>query len=75
MIDQCDARFVDETMLGSYQYITIEFMVSKITNKDTKEGSVPHAVFLDGNYVQSSSQSIIFKNGLKQGDYLITYKA
>ena len=51
MVDQVNARFVDETMLGSYEYVPIEFIISSLSEKPNGQGgSTPVATFLDGSY-------------------------
>jgi len=69
MLDQVNARHVDETMLGNYNYIPVKFMVSKVVNK----ADGPSAVFIDGSYDRLSTQTISFPYGIAKGEYLLTY--
>ena len=75
-IDQVDARFVDETMRGSYEYPAIKLMLTKLSTKtDSKTQEVigTKQIFIDGNWDADTHVSLPLTKGLKKGEYLLVY--
>jgi len=75
--DQVNARFVDETMLGSYKYPSIRLMLTKVntrTDAATQTQEV-HQAFVHGNCDSDTHVSLPIQKGLKSGTYLILYQA
>ena len=75
-IDQVNARFVDETMRGAYEYPGIRVMLTRIdTVVKPKGGTFSEQVFLGGSREADTHVAVPVNLGLKKGTYLIVYKA
>lgn len=75
-IDQVNARFVDETMRGAYEYPGIRVMLTRIDTVEKPKGETfTEQVFLGGSREADTHVAVPVNLGLKKGTYLIVYKA
>ena len=74
-INQINARHMDETMRGSYQYAPIRAVVAKIEQRDGKKpGEDPKdLVFIEGDYFDGCSTVLRFPQ-MARGEYLLYCK-
>ena len=76
-VDQVNARFVDETMRGTYEYPPIKLILTKMrskTNPKTKEVA-REQVYLTGSRESDTHISLPIAKGLKAGEYVLVYQA
>lgn len=75
-IDQVNARFVDETMRGSYEYPPIKLMLTKLRTKmnPLTQEEVQEQVYLHGSREADTHVSLPISQGLKAGEYLLVYQ-
>ena len=76
-VDQVNARFVDETMRGTYEYPPIKLMLTKVRNSQDKktEEEFTHQVYLHGSRDADTHVSVPITKGLKAGTYILVYQA
>ena len=73
-VDQVNARFVDETMLGSYEYPAIKFMLTQVM-KSRIDGQVYSSqAFIHGEREADTHCMSPFEEGLPKGEYIIMYQ-
>lgn len=74
-VDQANARFVDETMRGSYEYPALKLMLTKIKESTNQKSGevVKQQIYLNGNWERDTNVSLPLKKGLKKGEYLLMY--
>lgn len=76
VLNQIHARFVDETMRGSYKYAPLRLMLAKFIKTESKDGkpAVDELAFIEGDYM-SYQHSNLELSQLTEGDYVIFFKA
>lgn len=76
-VDQVNARFVDETMRGSYAYPAIKLILTKLRSKADPKTQVvaTRQHYLDGSRDSDTHVSLPLTKGLKKGDYMLMYQA
>ena len=74
-IDQVNARFVDETMRGTYEYPALKLMLTKLRSvqNPTTQKEENQQLFLHGSRDADTHVSVPIKQGLKAGSYLLVY--
>ena len=75
-IDQVNARFVDETMRGAYEYPAIKLMLTRVrTETDpTTQVVAKKQVYLSGSREADTHVSLAIDGGLKAGEYILVYQ-
>mmetsp|Transcript_40684 Transcript_40684/g.53368 ORF Transcript_40684/g.53368 Transcript_40684/m.53368 type:complete len:345 (-) Transcript_40684:115-1149(-) len=76
-VDQINSRFVDETMLGHYEYPAIKLMLTKVkteTNPETQEQVIKQR-YIHGCRDADTHVSLPLEKGLKRGTYILMYQA
>ena len=75
-IDQVNARFVDETMRGTYEYPPIKLMLTRVrTDTDPVTQVVAKKqVYLTGSREADTHVSLAIDTGLKAGEYILVYQ-
>ena len=73
-IDQVNARFVDETMLGSYEYPAIKFMLTQVMTSEVGGEVYKSQAFIHGEREADTHCMSPFDEGLPAGDYIIMYQ-
>ena len=75
-IDQVNARFVDETMRGTYEYPPIKLMLTRVRNDTdpTTEVVTKRQVYLSGSREADTHVSLAIDGGLKAGEYILVYQ-
>ena len=76
-VDQVNARFVDETMRGTYEYPAIKLILTKVRSSENPKTQVVATMqqYLSGNRDADTHVSCAISKGLKQGDYVLLYQA
>ena len=73
-IDQVNARFVDETMLGSYEYPAIKFMLTQVMSSNLDGQTYKSQAFIHGEREADTHCMSPFQEGLPKGEYIIMYQ-
>jgi len=75
-LHQVHARFVDETMRGSYQYAPLKLILTKVEQEGTApQKTEQHQLFLEGEYIQYQHAHIELPNGLDAGEFVLFLRA
>jgi len=75
-VDQVNARFVDETMRGTYEYPPVKVMLTKVLDKGKAGGVISkQQIYMNGNREGDTHVSLPLTKGLKKGEYLLVYQA
>ena len=69
---QVNARLVDETMLGSYNFAPVKVALIRIADEVDEKGELK-LCFLEGDYFDGGSFSVGLES-LRKGKYLVFYK-
>lgn len=75
-INQIQARHVDETMLGSYQYAPVKVVIAKIIERKDKKPDEDgkDVVFIEGDYYDGCT-TLLRLGALPKGEYMLYYNA
>ena len=76
-VDQVNSRFVDETMLGNYEYPAVRLILTKVIDKyeaETQQTLIKQK-YLHGCRDADTHVALPLEQGLKAGTYLLMYSA
>ena len=73
-IDQVNYRFVDETMLGSYEYPAIKFFLTQITTRNINGQEYKEQAYVHGEREANTTCMSPFEEGLPAGQYIVMYQ-
>lgn len=73
-IDQVNYRFVDETMLGSYEYPAIKWVLTQVVTENFEGRTWHQQAYVHGEREANTHVMSPFEEGLPAGTYIMMYQ-